>query len=245
MLSLARGLEVLRCFAEHRKPITISHIAQRTEISRASVRRCLHTLIVLGYITREGLVFSLGSKALSLGYAYLSSNAVALASQPILDQLRDHLHESCSVAVVEGDEICYIARSETSRIISVALRVGSRLPLYCTSMGRVLLSQWPIEAQRDYLSRTSLLQRTSRARTDANELLDIFSRARKQGYAIVDQEMELGLRSIAVPVTSADGRIIAALNVGAQSSRVSLQMLQARFLPELRRVAVAIASELA
>jgi IclR family pca regulon transcriptional regulator len=140
MMSLARGLAVLRCFAEQRKPMTISQAAQRTDISRASVRRCLHTLSKLGYVRQDGPTFSLGSKALSLGYAYLSSSAVSIIAQPLLDELRDRLHESCSVAVLEGDDICYVARSETARIMSIALRVGSRLPLYCTSMGRVLLA---------------------------------------------------------------------------------------------------------
>ena len=236
MTSLARGLAVLSCFAEHRKPMTISQASQRTGITRASVRRCLHTLVKLGYAAQEEQSFSLRPKALALGYAYLSSSSLSVVAQPLLDQVRDNLRESCSMGVLENDEIFYVARSETQRIMSVALRVGSRLPLYCTSMGRVLLSHLPRAEQEAYLARTPLLQRTSKTVTAVPALIDILDRVREQGYAVVDQELEIGLRSIAVPVTGHAGNVIAAINVGTQSARVSVTELQSRYLPELLRV---------
>jgi IclR family pca regulon transcriptional regulator len=236
MTSLARGLAVLSSFAEHRKPMTISQAAQRTGITRASVRRCLHTLVKLGYAQQDEQHFSLRPKALALGYAYLSSSSLSVTAQPLLDQIRDGLRESCSLGVIEGDEICYVARSEIARIMSVALRVGSRLPLYCTSMGRVLLSHLSLDEQRAYLARTPLLQRTSKTQVAPEELLATLEEVREQGYAIVDQELEIGLRSIAVPVYGIGGRAVAAINIGTQSARVPVSELQSRYLPELLRI---------
>jgi IclR family pca regulon transcriptional regulator len=241
MTSLARGLAVFRCFAEQRKPMTIAQTSQRTGIPRASVRRCLHTLVKLGYAVQDLQYFSLQSKTLSLGYAYLSSNRLPITAQPLLDQLREGLRESCSLAVRDGDEICYVARSEAGRILSTSLRVGSRLPLYCTSMGRVLLSHCPVPEQRKYLARTPLLQRTSLTQVDSGELLEILVKIRRQGYAVVDQELELGLRSIAVPVTRVDGNVVAAVNVGTRSTQTQIAMFVTRFLPALRQIAGEIA----
>jgi len=243
MTSLARGLAVLSCFAEHRKPMTISQAAQRTGITRASVRRCLHTLVKLGYAARTEQSFSLRPKALALGYAFLSSSSLSVLAQPLLDQVRDTLRESCSLGVMEGDEVCYIARSEIARIMSVALRVGSRVPLYCTSMGRVLLAQLSIEEQKAYLARVPLLQRTSRTQVAVPELLKTLAKVRDQGYAIIDQELEIGLRSIAVPVFGLDGRVVASANIGTHSARVPLAELQSRHLPELQRIARELSSQ--
>lgn len=245
MTSLARGLAVLSCFAEHRKPMTISQAAQRTGITRASVRRCLHTLVKLGYAVQDEQRFSLRPKALALGYAYLSSSSLSMTAQPLLDQIRDTLRESCSLGVIDGDEICYVGRSEIARIMSVALRVGSRLPLYCTSMGRVLLAQQPLAEQQAYLERTPLLQRTSRTQVAPAELLETLARVRDQGYAIVDQELEIGLRSIAVPVFGLSGTAMAAINIGTQSARVPVSELQSRYLPELQRIARELGLQLA
>jgi len=237
MASLARGLSVLSCFAEHRKPMTISQLSQRTGITRASVRRCLHTFVKLGYAAQEGSNFSLRPKVLSLGYAYLSSSSLAVLAQPLLDGVRDNLRESCSLGVMEGDEVCYVARSETSRIMSVALRVGSRLPLYCTSMGRVLLAWQHPEQQRAYLSRTALLQRTSRTIVNPDHLIHLLSEVRAEGHSLVDQELEVGLRSIAVPVFGRKGGLVASINIGTQSARVGIDELKDRYLPELLRIA--------
>lgn len=232
MTSLARGLAVLRCFADERRPMTIAQASRITGLSRPAVRRCLHTLTRLGYTAKDGQSYALRPKVLELGYAYLSSNSLATRAQPVLDRLRDELHESCSLGVMEEDEVCYVARAEVSRIISIALRVGSRLPLYCTSMGRVLLAARSVEEQAAYLKRAPLQARTARTITDPETLQTVLAEARDQGYAIIDQELELDLRSIAVPVKGRSG-VIAALNIGSQASRMALSDLRTRYLPAL------------
>jgi IclR family transcriptional regulator, pca regulon regulatory protein len=234
MKSLARGLAVLQGFGDHRKGLTISQLSQRTGIPRAAVRRCLLTLQKLGYVAADGDAYLPCPKVLSLGQGFLSSNALAASAQGVLDELRDALHESCSLGVLEGDEVCYIARAETTRIMSISLRVGSRLPAYCTSMGRVLLAALPAAELQTYLGRTPLLQRTRKTVTAQSRLLQILDGVRRNGYAVGDQELELGLRSIAVPVRDRDGRVVAALNIGTQSARVPLHDLESYFLDKLK-----------
>lgn len=237
MESLARGLAVMRCFADAQKPLTIAQASRLTGISRPAVRRCLHTLVVLGYARQEETRYSLLPQVLSLGHAYLSSSPLTTRAQPVLDRLRDELHESCSVGILEGDEVCYVARAEVSRIMSIALRVGSRLPLHCTSMGRILLAARPAQAQDEYLARADLRLRTSSTEIEPCALRAILRNVSEDGFAIVDQELEEGLRSIAVPILSGK-RVVAALNLGTQSSRVPIFELRTRFLPVLRRAAV-------
>lgn len=163
MTSLARGLAVIHAFQERKRHLTIAQISHRTEIPRAAVRRCLHTLIKLGYATTDGRTYSLLPKVLTLGHAYLSSTPLAVTAQPILDRLSDELHEACSMATLEGDEVLYVARSATpQRLISVDLSVGSRLPAYCTSMGRILLAALDDAALTDYLEHANLQIKTSR-----------------------------------------------------------------------------------
>lgn len=236
MTSLARGLAVLRCFADSERPMTIAQAARLTGLSRPAVKRCLHTLVRLGYAVQDGTLYALRPKVLALGFAYLSSSSLAMRAQPLLDQLRDDLHESCSLGVIEEDEVYYVARAEVSRIMSIALRVGSRLPLYCTSMGRVILAGLDRPAQQAYLRRTELFARTDLTATEPAVLFEILDHVAQEGYAIIDQELERGLRSIAVPVI-VDGRVIAAVNIGTQADRVSMADLRSRYLPALRRVA--------
>lgn len=236
MTSLARGLAVLRCFADQERPMTIAQASRQTGLSRAAVKRCLHTLVRLGYAAQDGVTYMLRPKVLTLGFAYLSSSSLAARAQPLLDHLRDELHESCSLGVLEEDEVYYVARAEVSRIMSIALRAGSRLPLYCTSMGRVLLSGMARRDQQDYLARTDIVARTPATVTAPSNLLSIIDHVADEGYAIIDQELEIGLRSVAVPVI-VGGRVIAAINIGTQAERVSVVELRARFLPALRRVA--------
>jgi IclR family transcriptional regulator, pca regulon regulatory protein len=237
MASLARGLWVLRSFAEHPRGMTTSQISIRTGISRASVRRCLATLTKLGYAFQDGLAFRLTPKVLNFSHAYLSSASLANLAQPFLDHVRDRLHESCSIGVLEGGELVYVARAETQRFISISLRVGSRLPAYCTSMGRMLLAQLPPEGLETYLARTSLVARTGRTVTSPRQLQERLDTIVRIGYAIVDQELELGLRSIAVPIRDRANAVVAALNVGVPSARVPLRELTARFLPILQAAA--------
>ncbi|AMK25239.1 IclR family transcriptional regulator C-terminal domain-containing protein (plasmid) [Sphingobium sp. SJ10-10] len=236
MASLARGLAVMRCVAEAQRPVTIADVARRTQLSRASVRRCLYTLAMLGYVGQDEHGYAVRRKALVLGHPYLSLNALAARAQPLLDALRDELGESCSLGIMEEDQLYYVARGEAMRIMSVGLRVGSRLPLYCTSMGRVLLSGRSDEEQEAYLARTDIKALTPRTVTDRARLLILFRSVGREGYALVDEELEMGLRSIAVPVTDR-GKVVAALNIGTSAQRISVEEMRQRFLPALQATA--------
>ncbi|WP_276958864.1 IclR family transcriptional regulator [Allomeiothermus silvanus] len=238
--ALARGLSVIRCFDESHERLTISAVARLTGLSRATARRSLLTLHALGYVATDGKLFWLTPKILSLGHAYLSSTPLPRLLQPVLEEVSAQLHESCSASILDGEEIVYIARSATRRVISVGLGVGSRLPAYCTSMGRVLLAALEPEALEAYLARTPLRPLTPRTLTDPARLRLELERVRQQGYALVDQELELGLRSAAVPVRNARGRVLAAMNVGVQAARVSQEELQGRLLPVLRQAAASL-----
>lgn len=233
MTSLAKGLAVMRCFAEHSRGMTVSQISMRTGISRASVRRCLITLARLGYALQDGQYFHITPKVLGLGYAYLSSTPLATFAQPFLERVHDSVHESCSLSVLEGDDVVYIARAETQRIMSVALRIGSRLPAYCTSMGRVLLAHLAPDALENYLQHTQLIKRTPKTISDPKRLRRVLQTTAADGYALVDQEVEVGLRSIAVPIMGRDNQVIAAMNVGVHVAHVPLSEMPHRILPHL------------
>lgn len=241
MTSLARGLAVIRAFADSRKPQTIAQISQQTGIPRAAVRRCLHTLRQLGYVDAELNNFTLRPKILTLGYSYLSSTPLTIAAQPCLNGVSKALGESSSLAVLEEDQVLYLARAATSRVMSVSLSAGSRLPAWCTSLGRVLLAQLPDDELDAYLARTELLPRTEHTITDKARLRAVLAQVKRDGYAIINEELELGLRSIAVPVRGASGRVLAALNVGAQAVRVSPDKMVQEFLPVLRQGAQELA----
>jgi len=241
MASLARGLAVLRCVAEAQRPVTIADIARRARLSRAAARRCLYTLTLLGYVAQDERGYAVRRKALALGHPYLSVTALAARAQPLLDRLRDDLGESCSLGILEEDQLYYVARAEAVRIMSVGLRVGSRLPLYPTSMGRVLLGGRSNEEQEAYLARVDLAPLTPRTTTDRVQLLGLLRSVGRQGYALVDQELELGLCSIAVPVTDR-GKVVAALNVGASALRISADEMSDRFLPALRATAATLST---
>ncbi len=235
MTSLARGLAVVRGFTQQKRSLTISQLSHRTGIPRAAVRRCLYTLAKLGYVgADDGKSFSLKPKILGLSHAYLSSTTLASAAQPLLDRVSDVLHESSSIALLEGDEILYLARSSTMRrIMSVDLSIGTRLPAYCTSMGRVLLAALPPAELTAYLDRVKLIAYTDRTIIAPKQLRAVIERVAADDHAVVDQELELGLRSIAVPVRDLSGRVVAAMNIGTQASRITIPELTRRFLPEL------------
>jgi IclR family transcriptional regulator, pca regulon regulatory protein len=239
MASLARGLAVIRAFGG--RPAggaSIAELSLRTGIPRSAVRRCLHTLSRLGYVAAEGRRYSLRPRVLSLGAAYASSTTLTIAAQRFLDQVSTAVRESCSLSVLDEGEILYLIRSATSaRIMSVDLRPGSRLPAYCTSMGRVLLASLPPPELRAYLQRTRLVAHTDRTITTRDRLLQALETVRRNGHAVVDQELELGLRSIAVPVHDAAGRVVAAMNVGTQAARVPLREMERRFLRPLQSAA--------
>lgn len=238
MTSLARGLAVIQAFSEPRQRLTISHLSAKTGLSRAAVRRCLYTLTKLGLTGCDDTFhFFLRPRVLALGYSYLSSTPLATAAQPVLEHVSHLLRESCSLATLDRFDIVYIARFNVTRIMSVDLGIGSRLPAFCTSMGRVLLANLPEPELDAYLGNAQFTRYTDRTIVDAGKLRDTLRLVRRAGYAIVDQELELGLRSMAVPVRTAAGQVAAAVNIGTQAQRVSVVEMQSRFLPHLRTAA--------
>jgi IclR family transcriptional regulator, pca regulon regulatory protein len=238
MTSLARGLSVIQAFTPTSPQMTISQVSTKTGLSRAAVRRCLHTLNKLGFVHAEDAkYFSLSPRVLSLSHAYTSSSPLSITARPVLEKLSAVLHESCSVATLDGDDLLYVARAQVSRIMTVDLAVGSRLPAYCTSMGRVLLAHLSPEALEEYLRRVPLRRHTSRTIVSAVKLRKVLGEVRREGFAMVDQELEEGLRSLAVPVAAANGEIVAAMNIGAHAQRMPLEEVQGRFLPHLRAAA--------
>ncbi len=234
VLSLARGLQVIEAFHEARHGLSVSEAATRTGLSRAATRRLLITLESLGYAAHQGPLFHLTSRILRLGFAFVTSNSIATLALPILEQLSAHIHESCSVSLLDGGQIVYVARSAPKRVMTIDLGTGSRLPAYCTSMGRVLLSALPKGELDAYLANTELRAMTPKTIRDRKRLAVAIRRVRAQGYALVDEELELGLRSIAVPVVSQTGRTVAAMNSGVHAARVTAAELVERILPALR-----------
>ena len=238
MMSLARGLLVIQAFSERRLQLSISQLSRRTALSRASVRRCLHTLSKLGFAgTDDGRSFYLRPRVLALGHSYLSSMPLATAAQPILEHLSQILHESCSIALLDGTEIVYVARANVTRIMAIDLGVGTRLPAFCTSMGRVLLANLPANELESVLPKIEFKRFTDRTVTSVEKLRQVLAAVKREGHAIIDQELELGLRSMAVPVRNPAGRVVAAINVGAHGQRVSIQDMRTRFLPYLHAAA--------
>lgn len=229
--ALARGLDVLQACAAAPRGITLSEASRRTGLARASVRRALLTLAATGYVVADGNSFLLTPKVLSFG-AGPGADSLPRLVQPLLDRLSREFGESFSVATLDGPDILYVARSEARRIMTVALAVGSRLPAHCSSMGRVLLAALPA----DELSRRLppvLPSRTSRTVTDRAALLILLAQVHDEAYCIVDQELELGLRSLAVPIIDGAGQVRAALNVSTQAARTSLRDLRRILLPAL------------
>ena len=240
MLSLARGLAVIRAFGEGKPQLSIREVALATGFSRAAARRCLHTLTVLGYASGASGVYELTPATLSLASNYLGSTSIARLAQPILERVSSQVHESSSVAVLDGDDIVYVARAAVRRILSIGLAVGSRLPAPCTSMGRVLIAHLDEASRLRVLGRVKLTRHTPRTIVDKNEFRAELDRIRAQGYAIVDQELELGLRSLAVPILGPGRRVLAAINVGVHAGRADRQTLLREFLPVLQQAAAEI-----
>jgi IclR family pca regulon transcriptional regulator len=238
MTSLARGLLVIQSFTPQTPQMSISQLSAKTGISRAAVRRCLYTLAKLGFAgAEEGSRYALRPHMLALSNSYSASNSLSTAAQPILERMSAALHESFSVATLDGDDIVYIARSTVSRVMSDDLHIGSRLPAYCTSIGRVLLAYMPVEQLEQYLARVVLTPYTARTVISVEKLRIALRNVRRHGYALVDQEYEVGLRSLAVPVYSPTGRVVATINLSGSAPRISLYEMQSRFLPHLRNAA--------
>lgn len=242
--SLERGLAVIRAFGPEEPELTLSDVARRTGLTRAAARRFLLTLCDLGYVRSDGKRFALTPRVLELGYAYLSSLSLPEIAEPHLERLAAEVRESSSVSVLDGDEIVYVGRVPTSRIMRVSINVGTRFPAYATSMGRVLLAALT-EAELDaYLARAVLEPLTARTLTDVGELRAELDRIRAQGWALVDQELEEGLRSVAAPVRGREGTVVAAVNVSAHASRASREAVRKTLLPPLLATAARIESDL-
>ncbi|HWY99941.1 MAG TPA: IclR family transcriptional regulator C-terminal domain-containing protein [Edaphobacter sp.] len=238
MTSLARGLIVIQAFTQQSPQMTISQLSIKTGLSRAAVRRCLYTLTKLGFAGAEdGSRYSLRPRMLTLSHTYTTSNTLAAAAQPILERMSAALQESFSVATLDGEDIVYIARTQVNRVMAVDLHIGSRLPAYCTSMGRILLAYLPAEQLEQYFAKVNLIPHTTRTITSVEKLRLILRNIRRNGYAICDQEYEVGLRSIAVPVYSSSGRVVATLNLSGNAPRISVLEMQSRFLAPLRNAA--------
>jgi IclR family transcriptional regulator, pca regulon regulatory protein len=235
--ALARGLEVLHACGRGERGKTLSEIAEVVGLSRATARRSLLTLGALGYVAHDGRLFYLTPKVLSLGTAYIASNPLARIVQPFLERIRQTLDESCSVTVLDHHDIVYVARAQARRIVSDELAVGSRLPAFATAMGRVLLAARPAHEVSAMLQRTPLQRYTDHTVTGPALLMQIIARTAEEGYCIADQELELGLRSIAVPVRANSGAVVGALNVGVHAARCGRQEMEERFLPVLRDAA--------
>ncbi|MEV6812499.1 IclR family transcriptional regulator [Micromonospora sp. NPDC051296] len=242
--SLERGLAVIRAFDAEHPQLTLSEVARATGLTRAAARRFLLTLVELGYVHTDGRLFSLRPRILDLGYAYLSSLSLPEVAQPHMEALVAQVHESCSVSVLDGDEVVYVARVPTKRIMTVGISVGTRFPAYATSMGRVLLAAQPGDWLDDYLGTAQLRPLTRRTITDPAKLRTTLTKIAAQGYAIVDQELEEGLRSLAAPIHGDNGSVIAAVNVSAHASRGSFEMIRKELLPPLLATAKRIEEDL-
>ncbi len=235
--SFARGLEVIRAFSRRTPRMTLSEVAQETEITRAAARRFLLTLVREGYAETDGKYFFLRPKVLELGFSVLSSMSIWEIAQPIMAKVTESLNESCSASVLDGEYAVYVARAMSKRVVNISPTIGGRLPAYCTSMGRVLLGGLSETELEDYLENVEPEKFTPKTVTDIRTLRKRVMEARRQGWALVADELELGLYSISVPLHSRSGKIAAALSVGCPSARTTTEEMRERFLPELQRAA--------
>ena len=242
--SFARGLEVIRSFSAAAPRQTLTEVAGRTGLTRAGARRILLTLQTLGYVDSDGKLFTLTPRILDLGFAYLSSMPMWNVAEPVMEALVEEVKESCSAAVLEGADIVYVLRVSTRKIMRNSLGVGSRLPAYCTSMGRMLLAGLPDDAALALLHAAPREARTRHTLLDPHALLAKVQQARRQGWCLVNQELEEGLVSMAAPVFDRNGRTVAAINISGQVNRTSPRVMQETMLAPLRAAAGEISRRL-
>ncbi|HEY4350876.1 MAG TPA: IclR family transcriptional regulator [Paraburkholderia sp.] len=235
--SFARGLAVIRAFNAERPAQTLTDVAAATGLTRAGARRILLTLQTLGYVEADGRLFRLTPRILDLGFAYLTSMPFWNVAEPVMEELSAEVHESCSAAVLDRTEIVYVLRVPTHKIMTINLSIGTRLPAWCTSMGRVLLSSLDDAALDAILDASNLHAHTPRTVTDKDELKQIIAQVRRQGWAINDQELEEGLISISAPIRNRQGRIIAAMNISGNAQRNSAKQMTKTFLEPLQKAA--------
>jgi IclR family pca regulon transcriptional regulator len=236
----ARGLTVIEAFGETRQKLTIAEASKITGLDRATVRRSLLTLAELGYADYDGKFFALTPRILRLGHSYLQATPLPVIIQPHLDQLSQRAGQSASASVLDGTEVVYIARAAQKRVMSINLTAGSRLPAYCASMGRVLLASMPEGEARAVLARSDLKANTPFTKTDPDILIEELRKIRAEGYAIIDQELEVGLCSIAVAVENDRGRVVAAINIGAPAAHVPANEMRDRYLALLQETKSAL-----
>lgn len=232
--SLAKGLRVLRAFNETTDRMTVSDVAQFTELSRAGARRLLLTLHALGYMDTDGKYYCLTPKVLELGFSYLGAQHWLNRATPLLEKLRETLNEAVSVTVIQGTEVVYVARFQTDRVMTMAMDIGSRKPAFCTAMGRVLLASLPETKVREVLITSDIKSYTSKTLTDLNDLTNAICETRSKGYCIIDQELENSLVAVSVPLLNYQGQTLAAVNVCGHPSNLSLEDLETRCLPALQ-----------
>lgn len=239
--ALASGLEVLQAFDAEHPRMTLSEVAARTEMDRAKARRFLLTLHALGFVKRSGRQFELTPRVLQLGYAYQASNQYRAVIQQYLEDITAELGESSSLAVLDGDDVVYVVRSSARhRLMAITLSVGTRLPAAYTSMGRVLLAQLPEAELAAFLARVKLEPYTASSITRSDVLEKDIVKVREQGYSIVDQELDSGLRSVAVPVFAGNGELLGAINISTNAARVDMETLVGEYLPRLQQAAEAV-----
>ena len=242
--SLDRGLRVLEVFGGRQQPMTLSDLAKAADLPRATARRILFTLERAGFVASDGKLFRLMPRVLVLASSYLASNHVVSVLQPALDKLSGEAQEISSMAILDGDDVVFIARASPTRIFSSGIDIGYRLPAFCTSVGRVLLSRLPDDELAAALDKMDLVPLTPFTVIDKKLLLKAIAADRAMGYSLVDREAEPGFRSISVPVRRYDGVVVAAINMGAHVDRVSSAEMIERFLPRLREAAASVKSRL-
>jgi IclR family pca regulon transcriptional regulator len=245
MATLAKGLAVLGAFGPDRPAMTLSEAAAASNLTRAAARRVLLTLADLGYVTQDGRSFALTPRVLELGFAYLATQSWLARAEPLMKELSHEVQESCSAAILQGSDIVYVARMPAPhRLMSVTLAVGTRLPAFYTSLGRTQLGFLPpaeIERRR---AASALPLLTDKAIRGKAALLERIRADHAQGFSIVDEELETGLRSIAVPVVTRAGINVGAINLSAHAGRATRGELKQRYLPRLQAVAQAISRTL-
>jgi IclR family transcriptional regulator, pca regulon regulatory protein len=234
MSGLAKGLAILEAFA--RQPaLTIADAARASDVTRAAARRCLLTLADLGYVAFDGKFFRPLPRMLRLGCGFCESMPLPQVAQPILDKARDELNESVSLAVRDSTDALFVARAEAQRIVSTGVKIGARLPAFCSATGRVLLGALPEGRVKDIIRRSNLVQRTPKTLVDPLSILNAIRMARQNGYAASNEELELGMISMAVPVIDRTGQTTAAMSVSASSARIHFDRMLSLFLPVLQR----------
>ena len=238
--SFARGLQVIRSFTAGAPRQTLSEVAAASGLTRAGARRILLTLQTLGYVESDGRLFALTPRILDLGFAYLSSMPIWNRAEPVMETLVQQVQESCSAAVLDATDIVYVMRVPTHKIMRISLGVGSRLPAYCTSMGRLLLADLDDEEVRARLEASTLEAFTRHTLTDIDALFAKVVQARRQRWCLVNQELEEGLISIAAPIVDRAGRMVAALNISGQANRTSAKVMQETMLPALLAAAAEV-----